>query len=115
GKIYTFGGFTAAAHGAPADYAFEYDIKANTWRTLPSLTSPRGSVEAVALNGKLHVVGGRGAPQGPTMANHEVFDPATDRWSALAPLPLARDHIALIVIAGKIHAIGGRTLSFNTN
>src|SRR5262249_10036294 len=56
GKIYTFGGFTGAAHGAPADYAFEYDIKADTWRTLPKLTSPRGSVEAVALNGKLHVV-----------------------------------------------------------
>ncbi len=115
GKIYTFGGFTAAAHGASADYAFEYDIKGNRWRSLPSLPSARGSVEAVALNGKIHVIGGRGAPQGPTVANHDVFDPATGTWSTLAPLPLARDHIALIVVDGKIHAIGGRTLSFNTN
>jgi N-acetylneuraminic acid mutarotase len=114
GTIYVFGGFTAPAHGAPVDIAFAYDIKSDTWRALPPLTSPRGSPSAVALGGKIHVVGGRGL-DGKTIANHEVFDPATGQWSNAAPLPKARDHIALIVVDGKMHAIGGRLASTNTN
>jgi N-acetylneuraminic acid mutarotase len=114
GKIYTFGGFTAPAHGAPVDVAFEFDPKADSWRALPKLSSPRGSVAAVGLNGKVHVVGGRGR-DGATTATHEAFDPATGQWTTLAPLAKARDHIGLIVIDGKIHAIGGRLLSTNTN
>jgi len=114
GKIYTFGGFTAPAHGAPVDVAFEYDPKADSWRALPKLSSPRGSPAAVGLNGKVHVVGGRGRDN-VTLATHEAFDPATGQWSTLAPLQKARDHIGLIVVGGKIHAIGGRLLSTNTN
>jgi N-acetylneuraminic acid mutarotase len=114
GKIYAFGGFTAAAHGAPVDVAFEYDLKSDSWRTLPSLSGPRGSPAAVALGGKLHVVGGRGT-DGRTVATHEVFDPASGKWSTAAPLGQARDHIALVVVDGKIHSIGGRLASTNTN
>ncbi|MEA2907723.1 MAG: hypothetical protein QOI12_5110 [Alphaproteobacteria bacterium] len=114
GKIYAFGGFTAPAHGAPVDIAFEYDIKADGWRVLPKLSSPRGSPAAVGLDGKLHVVGGRG-PDGATVATHEALDPVSGQWTALAPLPKARDHIGLIAIDGKIHAIGGRLASTNTN
>jgi N-acetylneuraminic acid mutarotase len=114
GKIYTFGGFTAPAHGKPVDVAFEYDPKADSWRALPKLSSPRGSPAAVGLNGKVHVIGGRGTDNA-TVATHDVFDPATSQWSTLAPLSKARDHIGLIVVAGKIHAIGGRLLSTNTN
>ena len=112
--IYAFGGFTAAAHGAPIDMALAYDATNDIWRTLPSLSSPRGSPSAAALDGKIHVVGGRG-PDGITIATHEAFDPATGRWSVRAPLPRARDHIALITVGGRLHAIGGRLASTNTN
>jgi N-acetylneuraminic acid mutarotase len=114
GKIYTFGGFTAAAHGKPVDVAFEYDPKADSWRPLPKLSSARGSPAAASLNGKVHVIGGRGGDN-VTLATHEAFDPATGQWTSLAPLPKARDHIGLIAVGGKIHAIGGRLLSTNTN
>jgi N-acetylneuraminic acid mutarotase len=114
GKIYTFGGFTRPAHGAPVDLAFEYDPRADRWRALPRLSSPRGAPAAVGLNGKVHVVGGRGTDS-VTIATHEAFDPATGQWTTLAPLPKARDHVGLIVAGGKIHAIGGRLLSTNTN
>jgi N-acetylneuraminic acid mutarotase len=94
--------------------AFEYDPKADTWRPVPHLSSPRGAPAAAVLNGKVHVIGGRG-PDNVTIATHEAFDPRTGQWSTLAPLPKARDHIGLIAAGGKIHAIGGRLLSTNTN
>src|SRR4051812_36711901 len=91
GKVYAFGGFTGPAHSAPVDYAYEYDPKTDAWRTLPALSASRGSPSAVALDGKLHVVGGRSAQNGPTLATHDVFDPTSGKWSTAAPLPTARD------------------------
>jgi N-acetylneuraminic acid mutarotase len=114
GKIYTFGGFTGQAHALPVDNAFEYDLKANAWRELPKLSSPRGSPSAVALDGKIHLIGGRG-PDNKTIGNHEVFDPTTGTWSQRAPLAKPRDHLGMIVINGKIHVIGGRPVSFASN
>ena len=64
------------------------------WRTLAPIKSPRGSVGVVALNGKIHAIGGRDVNR-VTVAVHEVYDPATGTWSALAPLPRARDHVAV--------------------
>jgi N-acetylneuraminic acid mutarotase len=114
GKIYAFGGFTQPAHGGPIDDVYEYDTKADSWRALPKLSSLRASPSAVALDGKIHVIGGRG-PDAVTVPTHEVFDPATAQWSRRAPLPKGRDHAGLIVVDGKIHAIGGRLLGPDSN
>ena len=43
---------------AAQDSHFEYD-PADTWRILAPLKTPRGSVGVVALNGKIHAIGGR--------------------------------------------------------
>ena len=51
----------------------------------------------VALNGRLHAIGGRD-PQQKTVAMHEVYDPATDSWRTAAPLPQARDHLGIAVV-----------------
>ena len=72
--------------------------------------APRASVGVAVLDGKLHAIGGR-APDGKTVAAHEVYDPETDTWSDAAPLPQARDHMAVVTAEGKIHAIGGRITS----
>jgi N-acetylneuraminic acid mutarotase len=68
----------------------------------------RGSVAVVALDGKIHAVGGRGA-DGKTVGTHEVYDPATNKWSDAPPVAKARDHAAIGVIDGKIYYAGGRT------
>jgi len=46
-------------------------------------------VAAVALDGKLHALGG--VVDNKSVANHDVYDPKTDSWRAAAPLPQARD------------------------
>jgi hypothetical protein len=69
--------------------------------------SPRGAAGAAVVDGKIHVIGGRG-PDGAVVAAHEVFDVHSGTWSKAAPLPKARDHLVVIAVAGKIHVIGGR-------
>jgi N-acetylneuraminic acid mutarotase len=108
GKIYAFGGFTHTTHQGANTDAFEYDPVTDHWRQLAPMPMPLGSTGAAALDGKIHVIAGRGPDNGKTVTTHAVYDPATDRWSEAAPLPKARDHLAIVAVDGKIHAIGGR-------
>jgi N-acetylneuraminic acid mutarotase len=109
GKVYTAGGFVGGGvHKDGQDAAYEYDPASNTWRTLANLKLGRGSVALVALDGKLHAIGGRGA-DGKTVGTHEVYDPATNKWTDAAPVKRTRDHAAAGVIDGKIYYAGGRT------
>jgi N-acetylneuraminic acid mutarotase len=108
GKIYVIGGFIGGSvHKDGQNTAFEYDPALDTWRILAPMKAGRGSVAVVALDGKLHAIGGRD-PSGTTVATHEVYDPATNTWKELALVPKARDHMAAAVIDGNIHIAGGR-------
>jgi N-acetylneuraminic acid mutarotase len=108
GKIYSIGGFIGGAtHKDGQDVAYEYDPATDTWRVLATLKAGRGSVGVVALDGKIHAIGGR-LPTGATVAMHDVYDPATNKWTEAAALPKARDHLAIGVVDGKIHVAGGR-------
>jgi N-acetylneuraminic acid mutarotase len=107
GKIYVVGGFTGSNHKQVNDGAFEYDPAADTWRALPPLATPRGSVAVAAVAGKLHALGGR-RNENDVVTAHQVYDPATGKWSEAAPLPKGRDHMAAVTVEGKIHLVGGR-------
>lgn len=78
-----------------------------SWTMKAPLPSARGEVAAVALDGKLHAIGG--SVDGKARPFHDEYDPATNTWRARAPLPEARDHLALAVANGKIFAFGGFT------
>jgi len=108
GKIYTVGGFVGGGvHRDGQNSVFEYDPSLDSWRILAPLKAGRGSVGVAAIDGKIHAIGGR-APDGTTVATHEVYDPATNTWKDLAPLPKARDHAAVVAAEGKIYFAGGR-------
>ena len=116
-KLYAIGGFSGGGvHVGALDLAFEYDPATDSWRQLPPLSSPRGSVGVAAVGGKIHAIGGRGLDKN-TVATHQIYDPSSGKWTEAAPLPTARDHMGVIVVDGKIHVIGGRTAgtSDNTN
>jgi N-acetylneuraminic acid mutarotase len=109
GKIYSAGGFVGGGvHKDGQDAAYEYDPASNTWRILATMKLGRGSPAVVALDGKIHAIGGRGA-DGKTVGTHEIYDPATNKWTDAAPVKRTRDHAAAGVIDGKIYYAGGRT------
>src|SRR5262249_58194150 len=101
-----WGGFTSSVHRGAGTNAFAYDAKADAWRVLPPMKSARGAAGAAVIDGKIHVIGGRGL-DGVTIGAHEVFDPATGTWREAAPLPTPRDHMVVIAAGGKLHVIGG--------
>ena len=74
GKIFAFGGFATPVHKDASNDAFEYDAATNAWRVLPPMKVLRGAAGAATVDGKTHVIGGRGL-DGVVVAAHEVFDP----------------------------------------
>lgn len=125
GKIYVFGGFTKPENliaWQPTANSWEYDPQADTWKALAPLPRPRGSAQAVAVNGKIYVIGGacsnaKGNPGAPIMRGSNAhivvnyvdeYDPATDSWRARSDMPTARNHFLAAAVDGKIYAINGR-------
>ncbi len=111
--IYSFGGFTEQ-NRCPHSKCFVYDAKSDEWAPLPNLIRPRGAISAVALDGLIHLLGGRDIR---SLDWHEVYDPKTQKFKILEgmrgstptqPFAGQRCHMGAVVIDGKIHTVGGR-------
>jgi len=124
GKLYAFGGFKLPADvkaWQPTNYAWVYDPAQDSWKELAPMPTPRGAGQAVAVGGKIYVIGGGssnlpgnpGAPINPRTAQIvvgtvEAYDPATNTWETRAPMPTPRNHFLAAAVDGKIYAIDGR-------
>ncbi len=99
GKIYLFGGFVTGGR------TYEYDPRMDAWKQKRSMPTPRHGLAAVALKGKVYVLGGS---NGSTATGAlEVYDPDHDTWSEKAPMPTPRVFLAAAAVDDKIYAIGG--------
>ncbi len=119
-RIYSFGGFTEQ-NRCPHSKCFVYDVVSDEWEPLPNLIRPRGAISAVALDGVIHLLGGRDIR---SLDWHEVYDPKTGKYKILEgmrgstptqPFAGQRCHMGAVVVDGKIHAIGGRKDSYDFN
>jgi N-acetylneuraminic acid mutarotase len=113
GKIYVISG---QSRGVDAnEFAQEYDPATGNWKELALMPAIASHAGAVALNGKIYVVGGFLASVH-LAAIDRVFsyEPATDKWTPLAPLSAPRGAPGVVVLDGKIHAIGGRDPQLRT-
>jgi N-acetylneuraminic acid mutarotase len=79
-----------------------------SWSQKAPLPAPRNEADALAIDGKIYVIGGS-AEGDYQVAKNEVYDPVTDRWRALAPLPKGINHGGAAVVDGKIYEFGGFT------
>ncbi len=68
-----------------------------------SAVQKRHEAGGVALNGKLYLLGGRGA------RNVSVYDPITNKWSHKAAPPLELNHFQPVAYNNKIWVIGAFT------
>src|SRR3989441_6406881 len=113
--IYAIGGSACCAPGTSPQYVANeaYDTLSNTWRILSPLPSPRSDAYAVAVSGKIYVIGGFST----TLSNRtssllstiQAYNIASDTWSTLAPMPTPRDHVVAGVCGNDIFVVGGAT------
>lgn len=125
GKIYVFGGFTrppSIMAWQPTANSWQYDPQTDSWKALAPLPRPRGSAEAVAIGGKIYVIGGacsnvKGDPGAPiprgsnahiVVGYVDEYDPAKDTWRPRSSMPTARNHFLAAEAGGKIYAVNGR-------
>lgn len=101
-QVYVFGGFESS--GDPSRHAFKLD--GPTWRPIAPLPQERAAGTAVALSGKVYLVGGLNA--GGLARQMLVYDPAADLWTNAPGPPTPREHLGGAGFGGKVYAVGGR-------
>ena len=67
----------------------------------------RDHMAVVAVDGRIHVIGGRLAGAAEHTGQHDVYDPTTNSWSSAAPLPTPRSGVAAALYKGMILVLGG--------
>lgn len=87
----------------------EVETVAVTWETGPAVPERRTQTTAVALQGRLHVIGGIVGDVERRMA---VFDPEEGRWEERPPPPKPVNHTSAVAYDGRIHVFGGYSGSF---
>lgn len=121
GQTYAIGGWTTSdttpIFGAQTLFELamkaveRYDACSDTWEQLPSLPEPAANVAAVALNGKIYVLGGHSydflVSDLVTKASVFVFDPQAARWTSGASLPEPLAGMAAAAANGKLYVFGG--------
>jgi peroxiredoxin/N-acetylneuraminic acid mutarotase len=75
------------------------------WKKAAPFPEPDEELYGVAVDGKLHVIGGWG--EGKARGANYVYDPATDKWTKKKSMPQPAHHAALAVANGKIYVCGG--------
>ena len=106
GALYVVGGYREISLN-PLGRLMVFDFASGMWFEGPRLPTPRGAMAVVALDGRIHAIGG-------TLGNdvstgiHEVYDPRTRTWSRAADLPTPRNHVAAVAVGGEIIVLGGR-------
>jgi N-acetylneuraminic acid mutarotase len=72
------------------------------WQRLADMLTPHEYHAAVAVDGKIYVLGGEPA------AKFEEYDPATNQWRILPPMPTpGRSFLGAAAVGRTIYALGG--------
>lgn len=102
-ELYVIGGRDARRE--VVDQVVRYDATADRWAEAPSLREPRYGAAAVALSGRIYVIGGRDEEN--VLETVEVYDPVEARWTSGPELEDPREGHAAVVLGGRIYVLGG--------
>jgi hypothetical protein len=84
-----------------------FDPRSGGWTDAAPLPTARDHMVVIAVDGKIHVIGGRLKSPVDRTGEHDIYDPATDKWTSGAPLPTPRSGLASAYYHGLILVLGG--------
>jgi N-acetylneuraminic acid mutarotase len=102
GFIYVLG---AGSGTSAARRCYRMDLTDRSFTLLADMPSDRWAHQAAALDGKIHVIGGRIGTSGAN-TTHWLYDPATNTWATLGVAPGVYDG-AITVVGGSLYLYGG--------
>lgn len=92
------------------------------WRSGPSLPVKRDEPRAVAIDGRVYLVGGVDAVEQSddglllqSLDDLTRFDPETRTYESLAPMPRALNHMAAVAYDGDLYVLGGYQQRIDAN
>ncbi|HPU86647.1 MAG TPA: kelch repeat-containing protein [Candidatus Latescibacteria bacterium] len=108
-RLYVIGGERDSERGYHyLDLLEIFDPETNMWTAGPPLPTPRFSLGATVVDGKLYTLGGGcGFEDSSCQQVMEVYDPVTGTWVAGPFLPTGRCDFAVATCGGKIYVMGG--------
>jgi hypothetical protein len=118
GRVCRVGGMRVDAEGKLHSVAEAacFDTRSRQWSALPPLPEPRSSLDAVALDGRLYVVGGWTLDGDPAAGRFATTWLSLDlrrpgaTWQ-VAEAPVARRGLAVAAPPGRVVAVGGMDAS----
>jgi N-acetylneuraminic acid mutarotase len=115
-RIYAIGGRDCSLYdvcGQALDVNEAYNITTGRWEVKKPMPTARMDVSAVALKGKIYLIGGYNDAEGGQLSQVEIYDPATDSWTKGAKLPSARSNAGTAACADQIVVFGGYAPTFS--
>lgn len=79
----------------------------SAWTRKADMPATWGYLDAVAIGGKIYVMGGLFAGGSSSGKVVQVYDPASETWTKRASLGLDRMWLSAVVLDGRIYAVGG--------
>ncbi|MFN3656867.1 MAG: Kelch repeat-containing protein [Pseudolabrys sp.] len=89
------------------DWHIAYDPKADKWSERRPMPTGRDHTGTLAVDNRIHVVGGRVDSFHTNSNLHHAYDAKEDKWYARAPLPTARSGHGAVLYRGQIFVMGG--------
>jgi DNA-binding CsgD family transcriptional regulator len=103
GSIFIIGG---ANKEGPTGSMMRYDPNTGEWFSLPDKPLPVSEIQAVVVEDRIYVPGGRIADQTATNLM-ELYNPQTNEWQAGPTLPTPISAYSLVAFEGKMYLFGG--------
>ena len=105
-RIYVAGGAMGVEARDPTGRLEVFDLSTGRWSSGPDMPTPRHHAGAVAVDGKLYVLGGR-SERDYSLDVVERFDPRANRWEPAPSLPLGVGALARCATGDRLLAISG--------
>lgn len=108
GQLHLIGGAEGTADRRSIRWHEVYDIRADKWEERPDMPGfPLDHQGVVAVEGRIHVIGGRIDTFATNVAHHRVYLPASGQWESRAPMPTPRSGHGAVLLNGRIWCMGG--------
>lgn len=105
--IHLVGGAIGSDNRRSIDWHLVYDPRTDTYARRQPMPLGRDHTGIVAVNGLIHIVGGRVDTFHTNSNLHHTYDPRTDSWTFRAPLPTARSGQGTVWFNNRIFVMGG--------